>query len=191
MNDGVYGSFSCVMYDHQHPIGRKLDVVGGTPAGTAQKLYWTTLWGPTCDGLDKVVEKDRMPLITEGDWIVFENMGAYTLAAGSEFNGMPRPQVFYYITGSVNSMLLTSLVTINKQHSIVDRSASQDISHQPIDVDMLGLSEDDQTTIEDDGASSSACSVLGANDQTGLFACGQETEPIPITPLPESQPVME
>ena len=26
-----------------------------------------------------------------GDWVYFRCMGAYTLAAGSTFNGMPRP----------------------------------------------------------------------------------------------------
>ena len=36
-----------------------------------------------------------LPEIFIGDWLYFNNMGAYTLAAGSTFNGMPRPRVYY------------------------------------------------------------------------------------------------
>ena len=36
-------------------------------------------------------------MLDVGDWVYFQNMGAYTLAAGSTFNGMPRPKVFYFI----------------------------------------------------------------------------------------------
>ena len=38
-----------------------------------------------------------LPEIFIGDWLYFNNMGAYTLAAGSTFNGMPRPGVYYVI----------------------------------------------------------------------------------------------
>jgi ornithine decarboxylase len=38
-----------------------------------------------------------MPMLDVGDWVYFQNMGAYTLAAGSTFNGMPRPKVFYFM----------------------------------------------------------------------------------------------
>ena len=32
-----------------------------------------------------------------GDWMYFENMGAYTLAAASTFNGFMRPRIHYII----------------------------------------------------------------------------------------------
>ena len=57
----------------------------------------SSLWGPTCDGLDCIFEESQMPLLDVGDWVYFKNMGAYTLAAGSTFNGMPRPKVYYFI----------------------------------------------------------------------------------------------
>ena len=55
------------------------------------------MWGPTCDGLDCVLPSVSLPNINIGDWLYFNNMGAYTLAAGSTFNGMPRPRVYYVI----------------------------------------------------------------------------------------------
>ena len=35
-----------------------------------------------------------------GDWIYFENMGAYTLAAASTFNGFMKPRIHYVIEES-------------------------------------------------------------------------------------------
>jgi len=43
-------------------------------------LYPTTLWGPTCDSFDKLSDTLRLPELANGDWIVYENMGAYTIA---------------------------------------------------------------------------------------------------------------
>lgn len=60
--------------------------------------YRSSIWGPTCDGLDRIIEETQLPELMEGDWIYFADMGSYTLAAGSTFNGIPRPRV-YYIAG--------------------------------------------------------------------------------------------
>ena len=38
----------------------------------------------------------RLPVsLGIGDWVYFRCMGAYTLAAGSTFNGMPRPSTVH------------------------------------------------------------------------------------------------
>jgi ornithine decarboxylase len=52
-------------------------------------LYATTLWGPTCDSMDKITDAALMPEVHVGDWLVFENMGAYTIAGSCKFNGFP------------------------------------------------------------------------------------------------------
>ena len=57
----------------------------------------SSVWGPTCDGLDCVLPSVSLPELSPGDWLYFNNMGAYTMAAGSTFNGMPRPRVYYVI----------------------------------------------------------------------------------------------
>lgn len=53
----------------------------------------SSIWGPTCDGLDLVVENVLLHEMDLGDWIIFENMGAYTLPVASPFNGFPVPKV--------------------------------------------------------------------------------------------------
>lgn len=57
------------------------------------KLTHASVWGPTCDGLDQVCDNVLLPEMDIGDWIVFEDMGAYTLPVASPFNGFPIPRV--------------------------------------------------------------------------------------------------
>lgn len=61
-------------------------------------MYTCSIWGPTCDGLDRIVEQCDLPELQVGDWLVFENMGAYTVAASSTFNGFQRPDLHYVMS---------------------------------------------------------------------------------------------
>ncbi|XP_050671506.1 ornithine decarboxylase 1-like isoform X1 [Leptidea sinapis] len=88
INDGVYGSFNCVLYDHQHVTPEPLDV-----AEEGQVATPCSVWGPSCDGLDCVVSAARLPPLALGSWLTFSDMGAYTLPVASPFNGFPVPRV--------------------------------------------------------------------------------------------------
>lgn len=91
VNDGLYGSFNCVVYDHAHPEFRVLpDVIGG--AEDSGPWHSSSIWGPTCDGFDCIVKRTQLPLLEVGRWLYAPDMGAYTSAAGSTFNGMPLPE---------------------------------------------------------------------------------------------------
>lgn len=90
VNDGLYGSFNCVLYDHAQPVSKVLSSTA--PPGPAQPC---SLWGPTCDGLDCIAKDAALPELAVGDWLYFDDMGAYTAAAGSTFNGMPLPRKHY------------------------------------------------------------------------------------------------
>ena len=49
----------------------------------------------------------RLPVsLGIGDWVYFRCMGAYTLAAGSTFNGMPRPSTVH-VCGEIAARRLT------------------------------------------------------------------------------------
>ena len=48
INDGVYGSFNCLLYDHAEVEVEVLDK-------KEEETVPSSLWGPTCDGLDCVL----------------------------------------------------------------------------------------------------------------------------------------
>lgn len=69
---------------------------------TGSQTFPTTLWGPTCDSMDKIHDAISMPELHAGDWLVFENMGAYTIAGSCRFNGFPlASKVYMHLDGSI------------------------------------------------------------------------------------------
>jgi diaminopimelate decarboxylase len=63
----------------------------------------TSIWGPTCDSIDKISDDVPLPELSVGDWLVYENMGAYTIAGSCKFNGFPLATKVYIETdGSVS-----------------------------------------------------------------------------------------
>ena len=101
INDGVYGSFNCLLYDHATVDVEMVEELGDTERETAVR----SVWGPTCDGLDCVLPEVELPDLEIGAWLYFRNMGAYTLAAGSTFNGMPRPGVHHWCSAGMADRL--------------------------------------------------------------------------------------
>lgn len=53
-----------------------------------------SIWGPTVDKIDMIVENLEFPTLNVGDWIMFENMGAYTLTGASSLNSFELPKVY-------------------------------------------------------------------------------------------------
>lgn len=95
ITDGLYGSFNCIPYDHATVVPRGLQLAKQKPK---TPLYSSTLFGPTCDGLDVVVEGSRLPELDLTDWVAFPRMGAYTIAGASSFNGIAAVDVdIFYV----------------------------------------------------------------------------------------------
>lgn len=84
LNDGVYNSFNCIMYDYREPIILPFNERDGI-------LHKSKLFGPTCDSIDLITENIMLPELAIGEWVYVENFGAYTVAASSEFNGIKKP----------------------------------------------------------------------------------------------------
>lgn len=96
INDGVYGAFNCILFDHQTPQPYVLSLNGSFHVPSSVPLRASSVWGPTCDSLDCVCAVVRLPAaLAVGDWLAFENMGAYTVCAASQFNGFEVSRVIY------------------------------------------------------------------------------------------------
>ena len=84
ITDGLYGSMNCLMYDHATVSPRPLLLC----SKETNVIHSSTVFGPTCDGLDTVLRDYDLPEMDVGDWLMFPNMGAYTLCGASKFNGI-------------------------------------------------------------------------------------------------------
>ncbi|TMW89076.1 hypothetical protein EJD97_017690 [Solanum chilense] len=89
INDGLYGSMNCVLYDHATVTATPLACMSNRNNLNCggSKTFPSTVFGPTCDALDTVLRDYQLPELQVNDWLIFPNMGAYTKAAGSNFNG--------------------------------------------------------------------------------------------------------
>lgn len=87
LDDGVYHTFSGQVFDHQHyPLHAFKD--GET------KVCAT--FGPTCDAFDTISLADELPEDLQIDDLLYaENIGAYSIASSTYFNGFPPAKVVH------------------------------------------------------------------------------------------------
>ncbi|KAH7929223.1 hypothetical protein BV22DRAFT_1003119 [Leucogyrophana mollusca] len=96
INEGVYGAFNCIMFDHQVVSPYVLSLNGSFHHSTSEPLSLSSVWGPTCDSIDCVCKVAELPSALQvGDWLGFDNMGAYTICAASQFNGFEFSDIVY------------------------------------------------------------------------------------------------
>ncbi|HSW46561.1 MAG TPA: type III PLP-dependent enzyme [Phycisphaerae bacterium] len=86
LNDGIYHTFSGVLFDHcQYRI--KAFKKGPTQL--------CAVFGPTCDALDTICQSEPLPELNLGDLVYSENIGAYSHASSTWFNGFPPAGVIH------------------------------------------------------------------------------------------------
>jgi len=95
LNDGIYGSFNCIFFDHQKPDILPYNERDG-------QRYKSMIFGPTCDSIDKICDNLALPELEIGEWCFVKNFGAYTVAAATDFNGFTKLKAFY-ILGDVQN----------------------------------------------------------------------------------------
>jgi ornithine decarboxylase len=87
INDGVYHTFSGVIFDHCHYHLKSFK------RGPKQIC---SVFGPTCDALDVVSLAEQLPGDLQlGDLLYSENIGAYSHASSTWFNGFPPAKVVH------------------------------------------------------------------------------------------------
>lgn len=115
LGDGVYGSFkdAVILGVHFPPrilsagtvfagadLARQPLHQGGDSAthggDDGPPVLASTLCGPTNDPLDVVARDVPLPLLSVGDWLYFDNMGAYTTSLCTGIDDTARPPLYYY-----------------------------------------------------------------------------------------------
>ncbi|KII71439.1 Ornithine decarboxylase [Thelohanellus kitauei] len=124
LNDGVYGSFNCTVFDHYIGKHYLLDDVESNNCN--EPTFPSVFWGPTCDSIDKILEGFQIKKLAIGDCVVFKCMGAYTMAAGCTFNGFQRAKVKYY-TSSSEWNIVAPLFDLGKVEKNVEHVVESDI----------------------------------------------------------------
>jgi len=87
IDDGVYNTFSGIIFDHcQYHL--KAFKKGPTEI--------CTVFGPTCDALDVISMSEELPTTLErGDLVYSRNIGAYSVASATHFNGFSPARIVH------------------------------------------------------------------------------------------------
>ncbi len=78
INDTVYGSFNCIVFDHASPIIYPFNE-------RTEKTYKSTIFGCSCDSLDVITKPGALdlPKLSVGDRCFVQNFGSYTRSSSS------------------------------------------------------------------------------------------------------------
>lgn len=86
IDDGVYHTFSGILFDHcKYPL--KAFKQGPTEI--------CSVFGPTCDALDTLSLAEELPDLKLDDLVYSQNIGAYSHASSTSFNGFPPAKVLH------------------------------------------------------------------------------------------------
>jgi len=86
IDDSVYHTYSGIIFDHcQYQV----------KAFKRGKKEICAVFGQTCDGLDTISQSEELPGLEIGDLVYSENIGAYSSASATCFNGFPPAKVLH------------------------------------------------------------------------------------------------
>lgn len=86
IDDSVYHTYSGIIFDHcPYPL----------KAFKPGKREVSAVFGQTCDGLDVISQSELLPDLEVDDLVYSENIGAYSNASATWFNGFPPARVVH------------------------------------------------------------------------------------------------
>jgi ornithine decarboxylase len=86
IDDSVYHTFSGIIFDHcQYHL----------KSFKKGKTEICAVFGQTCDGLDVISQSEELPSLDIDDLVYSENIGAYSNASATFFNGFPPAKVVH------------------------------------------------------------------------------------------------
>ncbi|KAM0724867.1 Ornithine decarboxylase [Formica fusca] len=116
INIGTYSSFI------EELLGLKSRVPQILFEPVSNEKFLSTLWGPTCDSFDVIVQDVLLPELCLGNWLIWEDMGAYSLSLCTTFNGFPIPTVIPIIRKSQWENLTTEIKLMQRLMKFIEWS---------------------------------------------------------------------
>jgi ornithine decarboxylase len=89
VNDGVYNTLSGVIFDH---------CVYHFHSFKKGKTSVSAVVGPTCDALDTISVSENLPDLQIGDLLYVNDIGAYSSASATNFNGFSKAKILHINT---------------------------------------------------------------------------------------------
>jgi ornithine decarboxylase len=86
VDDSVYHTYSGIIFDHcQYRV----------KSFRKGRAAVSTVFGQTCDGMDTIAQSEELPELEIGDLVYSEQIGAYSNASATWFNGFPPAKVVH------------------------------------------------------------------------------------------------
>jgi len=86
IDDSVYHTYSGIVFDHcQYRV----------KAFKGGETEMSTVFGQTCDGMDTIAQSEELPRLEIGDLVYSEDIGAYSNASATHFNGFEPAKVVH------------------------------------------------------------------------------------------------
>jgi len=89
VDESIYSSFSNIIFDMAKPDLKIISKVKNS-----KLVHDSVIFGRTCDSADKVLEM-KLPELEIGNYFEIKNMGAYTTASSTNFNGFETTEKIY------------------------------------------------------------------------------------------------
>ncbi|KAF7939078.1 uncharacterized protein EAE97_007159 [Botrytis byssoidea] len=101
-NDGVYGNFMNGLIEKEEFMPTLIKGKLNTTMARKTGNHTYKIWGPTCDSTDCVSRSTTFGCeVKIGDFLVYRNMGAYTSATATRFNGFSNQTGTIYICSNL------------------------------------------------------------------------------------------
>jgi len=91
LNESIYMSFLIAHLYNEH---LEFTIIRASESEEKPQEKLSTVWGCTCNSMDKIIADRMIPELEMGEWLVFHNMGAYTTTVSTAFNGFQNLNIF-------------------------------------------------------------------------------------------------
>ena len=97
VNEGMYSQFLGKVWEPEVPpptaiySNKQIKML----EELSEPLFESVVWGPTCDSLDCVYKRIKLPNLQIGDWLIYKHFGAYSISNSTFFNGFSHTPIYF------------------------------------------------------------------------------------------------